>query len=357
MNKKRITVIISDLGFGGAQNMMYEQLKNMDYRRFDVQVLCCGPRKNSDLEAKMEALCPVTYLNHCGRVTPWSVVRILFIICKTNPHIVHSHIGADGFAAVWGRLFRKPLVITVHAKPSEAFSTKTEPNVIAALKNGNTRLVAVSADNANRVRGYFHIDEHLCYCVNNGIDLRRFARKEHRGFTIINVGRHDENKNQAALIRCFAKLHKKHTETKLLLLGDGNQHQKLIKLAEELEILSSVTFTGNVSNTEDYYAISDLCVLCSHQEAMPLAVLEAMAAGLPIVATNVGGLSDVVLDNGILVADNDENALFEAMEKIYNQTQEETEKMCVASNRIVQNYSSKAMARAYENIYSEMFKR
>jgi len=87
---------------------------------------------------------------------------------------------------------------------------------------------------------------------------------------------------------------------------------------------------------------------------MPLSVLEAMAAGLPIVATNVGGLSDVVQDNGILVPAGDEDALYKAIEQIYMQSKEATEKMSQASLRIVQNYSSESMARAYEKIYEEM---
>ena len=356
MKKKHLTVIISDLGFGGAQNMVYEQLKHADRERYDISVVVLGPRKDTPIAQKLETVLPIKYAGHCGRVTPTTICKMLWTIQTTKPDIVHGHIGGVGFAAMWAKVFRKPLVITAHTKPEKAFSPKVEKQVRKALKTGKTKLVAVSEDNAKRLREYFGLDEKLCACVNNGIDLDRFTRKEHDGFTLIHVGRQDENKNQAALIRCFARLHEKDSNTKLLLLGDGDQHQKLIALAEQLGVADAVTFTGNVPNTEDYYAISDLYVQCSHREAMPLSVLEAMATGLPIVSTDVGGLSDVVQDNGILVPDNDEEALYQAIEKIYEQSAEETEKMCAASGRIVENYSSKGMSAAYEKIYSEMCK-
>lgn len=336
--------------------MVYEQLKHADRECYDISVVVLGKKKDTPIAQKLAEMLPIKYAGHCGRVTPMTIYKMISAIQRTKPDIVHGHIGGVGFAAMWAKIFRKPLVITAHTKPEKAFTPKVEKQVRAALKAGKTKLVAVSEDNANKLRKYFDLNEELCGCVNNGIDLDRFTRKEHDGFTLIHVGRQDENKNQAALIRCFARLHEKDSNTKLLLLGDGDQHQKLIALAEQLGVADAVTFTGNVPNTEDYYAVSDLYVQCSHREAMPLSVLEAMATGLPIVSTDVGGLSDVVQDNGILVPDNDEEALYQAIEKIYKQSAEETEIMCAASDRIVQSYSSKAMAQAYENIYSEMCK-
>lgn len=356
MGKTRLTVVISDLGFGGAQNMVYEQLKHTDVDHYDVSVVVLGAEKATPIAQKLSAMLPIAYAGHCGRVTPKTICKMLWLIQKTKPDIVHGHIGGVGFAAMWAKMFRKPLVITAHTKPEKAFSPKVEKQVRAALKTGRTKLVAVSEDNANKLQKYFALDDKLCGCVNNGIDLDRFSHKEHEGFTVIHVGRQDVNKNQAALIRCFAKLYEKHPDAKLLLLGDGDQHKALLALVEELGITDVVTLTGNVANTEDYYAVSDLYVQCSHREAMPLSVLEAMAAGMPIVSTDVGGLSDVVKDNGILVPDNDEDALYKAIEKIYEQQEEETQKMCLASDRIVQRYSSKEMAKAYEEIYSEMCK-
>lgn len=355
MAKKRLTIMINGFGCGGAQQVVYEQLKNVDKSRFEVSVISNIPKTRNALEDKVAELFPVTHLHRgSGSVSVKSVFRVVREIQKTKPDIVHAHLGSVGFAAIWSMVFRKPLVITVHSKPEIAFNVKSEKMVRLALKTGKTKLVAVSEENQMLSSSCFGIGEDKLTCVNNGIDLDRFVRKPHDGFTVINVARQDENKNQAALIRCFARLHEKDPNTKLLLLGDGDQHKALKSLAQELGLTDAVTFTGNVSNTEDYYAVADLYIQSSHTEAMPMSVLEAMAAGLPIVSTDVGGLKDVVQDNGILVPDNDEDALYRAMETVYNQPPEQTQAMSKASHRIVQSYSSETMARRYEQIYDEM---
>lgn len=354
MKKTRITMLITNLGTGGAQHMVHEMVKYIDKAAFDVTVLCCRPKNNDPLEALVERECPVIYLGVTGPVTPITLAKVFRAIQKTKPDVVHAHMGGALFGAMWSALFKKRLVITVHTRAETAFRPNIKKQVQRALKAGMTKMVAVSFENARAVKENFGLDNSKCTYVNNGIDLARFTNKAHEGFVLINVAHHDENKNQAALIRCFARLHEKHPDTKLLLLGDGPTHQDLMVQAAELGVANAVTFTGNVPNTQDYYAVSDLYVQCSFVEAMPLSVLEAMAAGLPIVSTHVGGLADVVQDNGILVPAGDEEALYCAIEKIYTQTPEQTQTMCDASGRLVQDYSSESMARAYEKIYEEM---
>lgn len=355
MKKKiRLVFIIGCLAMGGAEHMVYELVNNIDKEKFEITVLCTFKKKDTPLERMVEDVCAVQYLSEEGHIGVRSVVRVMSSLTKLKPDIVHAHMGGAGYAAPWSILNRKPLVITIHTKPEKAFSNKIGFLVKAALKLSKTKLVAVSQDNLEKVRRFYQIDDRKSDFVNNGVDIARFFRKKHDLFTLINVARHDENKNQAALIRCFNKFHKENEDTRLLLLGDGELHQKLISLVNELGLSRAVEFTGNVCNTEDYYAASDVYVQCSHREAMPLSVLEAMAAGLPVVSTDVGGLRDVVRDNGYLISDNDEDALYQAILKIYKQDAAQTDMMCEASKRIVQEYSSQGMARKYEKIYQEM---
>lgn len=354
--KKKITIILNAFTMGGAEHMVYELAKNVDINCFDIDILCYMRRHDTLLARQVEERFPVTYLNQSGHIMPATVWRVVRAIQKIKPDVVHAHLGGVAFGAIWSILFRKPLVVTVHTKPEKAFTKKIETLIRAALRVGKTKLVAVSAENEELVKAYYGLDTKKCTYANNGIDLQRFSRKEHDGFTLINVARQDDNKNQASLIRCFAKLRDNVPEAKLLLLGDGPNHEALKNLTAELGVEDAVTFTGNVANTEDYYAVSDLYVQTSFREAMPLSVLEAMAAGLPVVSTNVGGLADVVQDNGILVPAGDDEALYQAVMKVYEANKEQFEGMSQASLRIVQGYSSESMARAYEEIYSEICK-
>lgn len=349
--KKRLVILLGGFSVGGAEHTVYELVKNINKKEYAVSVLCYMPKQNTTLERHVEEICPIFYLNEKGAIKPRAILKVLNALRKLKPDVVHAHLGGAGFGSIWALLTGKRFVVTAHTKPEKAFSSKIERLVRLALKKGNTTLVGVSEENKILLKQYFNVDDRRLGRVNNGVDLDHFYRKDHSGFTLINVARQDENKNQAALLRCFARLYEQDSTAKLLLLGDGPLHEELKKQAEELGISEAVTFTGNVSNTEDYYAVSDLYVQTSHREAMPLSVLEAMAAGLPIISTDVGGLKDVVQDNGILVPDNDEEVLYEAIKKIYSLSAEEAHCMEDASQRIVQAYSSAHMARAYELIY------
>lgn len=354
--KKRVTIILDSFTMGGAEHMVYELVKNLDKNHFDVSVICYMCKENTILARKIEEQFPIIYLNQLGHITPATVWRVVNAIQKTRPDVVHAHLGGAAFGAIWSVLFRKPLVITVHTKPEKAFTKKIKVLIRWALNAGKAKLVAVSAENNALIKDYYRLDDGKCGCVNNGINLHRFHHKEHTCFTLINVARQDENKNQAALLRCFARFHMDAPDSKLFLLGDGPSHKKLKLMVEELGLAGAVTFTGNVANTEEYYAISDVYVQTSFREAMPLSVLEAMAAGLPIISTDVGGLTDVVQDNGLLVPAGDDDALYAAIKRIYEQNKDKTTAMAQASLRIVQDYSSESMARSYEKIYNEMCK-
>lgn len=351
---KKVTMLLPTLSMGGAEHMVYELAKNAQKAHFEPYILCYMERMDTALAQRVEKDFAVTYLGQTGRITPKAIWKIIKTIKKTDTEVIHAHLGGAAFGAIWGILFQKPVVITIHTRPEKAFTRKIRTLVRMAMHCPRTRLVAVSKENQKLLQEYFELPSEKCKYVNNGIDLKRFGRKEHGFFTLINVARHDDNKNQAMLLRCFAKFHKSAAETKLLLLGDGPNHEKLKDLAKELGICDAVTFTGNVANTEDYYAVSDLYVQTSFREAMPLSVLEAMAAGLPVVSTNVGGLADVVQDNGILVSAGDEEALYQAISKCYQLSAEEKETMSKASLRIVQDYSAENMAREYEKIYAAL---
>lgn len=349
---KKILTIVPSLNMGGAEHMAYELIKNLDLSQYEPAVICYGPKRNTPLETKMETVCKVKYLDIQKSIGSLQMLKVLREISKLHPDIVHAHMGGVTFAIPWCRLHKKPLVLTVHTRPDKAFSKKNQKQIKSFLKTAYFTLVAVSKENYELVQKYYGItDERICF-VNNGIDVERFYRKQHEGFNFINVARQDENKNQVAIIRCFKRILLEYPNAKLFLIGDGPCHDNLIKIATELGILNSVVIPGLCSTPEDYYANADVYVQSSHREAMPLSILEALAAGLPIVSTDVGGIRDVVNGNGFLVSDGDEEELYQKMMFMINRSDDEISAMHEKSLTIVQNYSSKEMARKYEMIYS-----
>ena len=350
----KLLTILPGLSMGGAEHMAFELIKNLDRTEYQNYVLCYGEKRHTPLEDDMEQICHVEYFKHVGRITPVTILHIIKKIYSINPDIIHAHMGGVTFAIPWALLSRKPIVITVHTTPEQAFSSKNDKQVRLALKKCKTSLVAVSYDNYKRICKYYGINDHRITYVNNGINIEKFKRKDHVLFTYINVARHDENKNQSAIISAFRLIHEEYSNTRLMLIGDGPCHQQLIEQVNQLGLEGCVVVPGITKSPEIYYAMADVYVQSSHREAMPLSVLEAMATGLPVIATDVGGLKDVVIDNGILIPDDDNGKLYDAMKQVLLCKKEQYEKMCCASKKIVQKYSSAHMAKAYSKIYESL---
>lgn len=348
----RVLTIISNIAMGGAQRMAYELVKNLNQQEFMPFVLCYGEKLGNTLEEQMEGICPTYYLGYSGHINMRTIIKVLKEISSLNPDMIHAHMGGIVFAVLWGILHRKPVLITVHTDAQKAFRPQVHFLVKIGILCGKVRLVAVSKDNYLQLIQYF--PQRICSYVNNGIDIGRFYKTPHKGFTYLNVAWQNENKNQVALLRVFKKIHDIYPDTKLVLVGNGPLHQHLLALREKFELLDCVDIPGESSTVEKYYALADVYVQTSHQEAMPLSILEALATGLPIISTQVGGIKDVVDGNGILVPDGDEDALFSAMKTILSSSPDQYYAMGKKSKDLSANYSSRNMAQQYSALYYQI---
>ena len=353
----KILFILPSLSEGGAQHMIYELIKYLDKEEFESLVLCYAGRNLSALEQKVEEICTVQYMQEKGHIGISSLRRVWKQINCYQPDIIHAHLGGMVYAIPWA-FFKKgrKLIVTAHTKPKIAFNKKVEPLLKYLLRKRieDTRVVAVSEENYALLCSYLGINKNVCVCINNGVDLDKFYIKDHSKFTYINVARQDENKNQNSILEAFYKIHLHYSNTQLLLIGDGPCHKTLVNRAKELGLETSVLLPGMVGDVENYYAISDVYVQASHREAMPLSALEAMAAGLPILSTDVGGMKDIVKGNGVLVPDYDDEAIYSEMLAMYLSPSEKMRRMKNKSLALVQEFSSKRMADKYANLYREI---
>ena len=355
MRRLRVTIFFGGFTIGGGQNVVYESIKNIDQSQVDLTVICYEGKANTTMEQEAEKSCSIVYLNEKGKVTLAKARRIFAALKATKPDVVHVHLGGMVYAVPWALLHSTPLLITAHTKPEQAFPHQILPLIKWGIRRKKIRIAAVSKENLAMMQNYFQInDERLSY-VNNGIDLQRYYGKQHELFTFINVARQDANKNQAQIIRCFAEVHKKHPNTRLLLVGDGPCHQSLKELVQEMGMYESIDVVGMRSNVEDYYAISDVYVQASHREALPMSALEAMASGLPIISTDVGGMRDIVSTNGYLIPDNDSDALIRSMLSVLGLEPSELARMKQQSLANVCPYSADQMAKAYMHLYRDMY--
>ncbi len=251
------------------------------------------------------------------------------------------------------------VVSTEHiAKRPESHYPAGAAVVTALVRRANRsvdRIVVVSESSRRAYVGNYRCDPSKVLAVRNGVDLGRFARLPDRaasrralglasGDVVATVvGRLCAGKGQAAAIAAAARVRERVSGFRLLLVGDGPMASELRDLAGG-RAGGDVVFAGFRDDIDAVLSASDLFLLASEAESLPLSVLEAMAAGLPVVSTNVGGLSEAVEDGvtGLLVPPGDAHALAAAIDRVLSDDELAARLGAAACTRVAQRFGRDA---------------
>lgn len=174
--------------------------------------------------------------------------------------------------------------------------------------------------------------------------------------TIVAVGRFSLEKNFSSLLDAVAQLVEQGHDVQLLLFGEGGLRQQLSEQAAALQLSERILMPGHVAQVEKYLAHCAVFAMPSLTEGLPIALLEAMRAGIPIVASDVGGIPDV-LDSGragVLVPAADTQALVSVLVGLLTDSERAERLVDGARQRVVEKYSSRTMAIKYLDIYSQL---
>lgn len=247
-----------------------------------------------------------------------------------RPDLIHAHTlfyHTSLVAAVVARRAHRPLLLTLHLGAIDAlpqpYRTATrlyERTVGRALLIAARRIICVSED-VRRHALALGATAHKLVMVPNGVDAARFAPRQHQARpvpTVVCVGRLIFNKGQQHLLEATADLRRRGISLRLLLVGDGPQEAELRRQAAAYHLDEQVTFLGRRDDVEAVLADADVFVRPSLSEGMSLAVLEAMACGLPVIATDVSGTRQLIRHgtDGIVVQPGSVPQLSEALERL-----------------------------------------
>ena len=307
MNSRiRVLQVVPSLGSGGAERMVMHLAAGLDRSRYETSVACLSNPVGTDLEqAAREADVPVHYLGKKEGFDPHAYPRLRGLLRESRPAVVHIHLNALLYAAPVA-IFRgvRAIVYTAHNFPELLVPPRLRWFYRTCFHCGVVP-VSISGTLTPALRNEFHVKS--MPLIPNGIPVALFSRPEvtrtdwrRRGgfadsdFLFVCVARLSPQKNHELLLRAFSALREMGGDAHLLLAGDGELRDELMKLTGELDITSRVHFLGNRSDIAALLGACDVFVLSSAQEANPLCVMEAMAAGLPIVSTRVGGVPDIV---------------------------------------------------------------
>ena len=288
--------------------------------------------------------------------------RLSGILKKERVDIVHTHNpGALIYGTLGAKLAGIPVIInTRHGREKRP--------VNGFIWNMNDSIIAISEDAKKRLLKYNRINSDKVRVVYNGIEVNGFkneldieVRKNLLGvdkshLVIGTVSRLSEEKDQISLIDAFSKVSQVLNNTKLIFVGDGILKKEIEHYSEKVGIGDKVIFLGFREDIAKIISTFDLFTLSSLTEGISLSLLEAMAAGKPIVATNVGGNPEVVIDGetGFLVPPKQPDKMAEAIIKVL-QNPELARKMGVAGReRIEKNFSLDRMVSDYSLLYEDL---
>jgi len=288
--------VISSLEIGGAEKMVLDLIQNIK-QHVEVRLFIIKSNCNSiyDEEAKKLGI-NVLYFNHKIKIFSLIVaLRVKKALSNYKPDIIHTHLKANTYVYFYNIFFKNFVWIhTIHTIPKIDMKVLRRFFFKRLYNNSRIKLIAVSNNVANLAKSLYKTAN--IKIIKNGIDLSKFKYiYNDYGVNIINVGRLEPVKNHDYLLIEISKLHKEFIINKLYLIGDGRRRQHINNLIIKLELNDVVEMISYTNKVNEYLNMADIFVLTSFYEGMPLAVIEAMASGLIIIATEAA--KDVIIDN------------------------------------------------------------
>lgn len=340
--RTRLLWLIDSLTVGGAERLVATFARRLDRGRFDLRVVCLKVIDGNPMAKELEAAgIKVTALN-ARNLTDWKAFfRLVRLIREQDIDVIHAHLT---YAEIWGRLAgmltQRPTVSTIHVLRYTNPNNPTWRDQILERLVGFVRksfgggVIAVSDAVRDRLIARGLAPERVT-TIHNGIELEQFESSPHSqrhvrrsefgipddAPVVVTLAVLREGKGHDLFLEAARKLLAHHPSAHFLLVGGGPLEEALRRRVEGEGLGRNVHLTGMRSDAADMLALADLFVLPSSQfDALPTAVIEAMASGLPVIAVASGGVSEIVVggETGLLVAKPDADALAVSIAQLLN---------------------------------------
>ncbi len=352
---------------GGMENVIYNLAAGFDQSRFKLSVGCLlelghlsDRLRELDIESKLVP----------GMIPGISLIypsRLIKFINESNCDIVHTHSGCwakvaaacvfiPGVKLIYtehGRTYPEPKFNILQDRISARFTDK-----IAAVSDPLNKYLIDSAG----------LPFEKVITIRNGIDTDRFKPSDDRESVRREFGFENDNvviaivarlapvKNHSFLLDTFHTVSTVHPQARLLIIGDGPLLDQLKDKAASLKLTDKIVFTGDRHDVSRLLTAVDIATLCSQSEGLSLTLLEAMSTQLPVVATDVGGNSDIITngENGYIIKLNDKSDYADKLSKLIHSGDLRKRLGIKARNEALANWSLKGMVNAYQDLYQEL---
>ena len=372
--KIKILFIITSSGIGGAEKILCYTATGLDYNKYDISV--CSLKKKGEIAADLEKRgIEVCCLHMGGRESSlgWlssiiALIRLFPYLIRIRPTIIHSFLfRANILARIAGYLTGIPIIISsVRVMGGEKKYFHYVEMITSFMVD---HYVAVSESVKRYIIDKSRISNEKISVIYNGVNIKSqdntYGQKVKVPLTIENedrilmtVGRLHKQKGHCYLIQAVSKVRKEFPKVKLLVTGEGEEENNLKKLVKSLDLTNEVIFAGLRSDIEGILPMAEIFILSSLWEGLPNALLEAMAAGKPVVATKVGGIPEIVVhgETGILIHPRDHDALAIAIIDLLQNRLKAKDMGEAGRIRAGKRFSIYKMIEKTENLYQELLK-
>lgn len=321
-NAPNVVHLIPSLEVGGMERLVVDLATGR--KSGQTSIMCLN--KLGALGEQIEKEVTIKVLNipknlFCATIAVYKLLR------KIKPDVIHCHnMQAHFFGSICALFIpNTKVVLTKHGQhiPSVGFAAK-----INKLTLRRSKIVGVSSDITQIMQKWITKNKHTIEYIANGVSLTPYknlkpqsvAKKElsieHGTFCVGIVARLSHPKDHVLLIDAVAAISKTHANIKLIIIGDGPLRQHIESHINKNQYQKVVTMLGERKDIANILGALDVFALASSSEGIPMTILEAMAASLPVIATNVGGVPQVVINNetGILVENKNKEDLIKAIQ-------------------------------------------
>lgn len=367
---KKITIaqVVLSLEIGGMETVIANIARNIDQDIFRLIVICLKKIGPIGHELQKEGFKVIQIKRMVKKISFFYPKRLVDTLRREKVDIVHSHSGCWHKAAIAGKYSRvKGIIYTEHGR------LVPDNNSVIMLDRIVSRLtdyiVPVSLDLSDYLKEVVRLNYGKIHRIENGIDTSKFYPREKNKelmkelriyedvFIIGNIARLAPVKDHFTQVKAFTIANNSCPNMKLLIVGDGSQRSNLEELIKELNLSENVKLLGFRRDIKELLSILDVFVLSSISEGTSITILEAMASGKPVIATDVGGNSKLVIDNvtGFLVPARNIEAMAEKFTVLYNNRKLGKVMGSKGREKVIGHFSVQEMTRQYEELYRELF--
>ena len=353
----KIVQIITSLNLGGAQTLLENLSYGLREMGQDVIVISLENNHSATAERIENRGIKIIYLDKHPHFDPSIVGKLSKVLRKLKPDIIHAHNIKKAYVYLSARKAGlNRIVYTVHNMAWQEQNAIGGAFSYVMFHSGSMVPVGLSPKVTSSIKMRYHLKN--VPTIYNGSDLSRFRKKTnynlHDKPCILNIARLDAQKNHKRLIEAFMIVSRTFPDTKLVLVGEGELQHDMKKQVEKVGLSGKVFFEGFQDDIPGYLEEADIFCLSSDYEGMPMTLIEAMASGMPIVSTNVGGIPDMLRnEHSAILTKTDAAEIAEALTRLLS---DESLRRTLGENayKAAEKFSHLRMAYNYIKLYRKI---